>query len=232
MNYSNDSRGLRMSFNNAKVALAVALAPENATPQQMDQAMAIVEAAVLSQSYLRLEQTLNGTNNQFTFPVLNQGSKNPTEVRLEMQDAFYCSGIRVSLALKSTADPNALIETTWPSPLVFTTTGAAASMETFYNGFFTLTVNKQVLIPQFPLMTFRSVPQTQQTGATNSPQNQFEGKDYAAMQPNAVFIGQKGNLFQITLPAAIVTMNAASNTSVVIIVEIEGVLAQNVTVVS
>lgn len=240
MNVTTDLRGQRMAFEKAKVALSMALLPDNYSAAndvgqvQYNSAMSIINAAVLSQSYLRFEQTLTATTNTFTFQVLDQGGKSPTEIRLTQQDAFYCYAIRVSLASQLTADPTAMVLQSYPNPQVFTTSGAAASMETFYNGYYSLQVNKQTLIPNFPLMNFRNVPQTQQiaTSAATVNQTQWSGQQYQAMQPNPVYIGQKGNLFTITLPTAIKTIDATTGTVPKIVVEIFGVLAQNVTVVS
>jgi hypothetical protein len=242
MNTQNDARGLRMSFNNAKMALVAAILPDNVAvnadgvtatnPGQqsiIDNAWSVINNAVLSQSYLRLEQALSANTNTYTFAVLDQGVKNQTEIRLTMQDAFYCAAIRISLCLVNTANPNANVLSSYPNPALFVTpTGLAAALEVIYNGYFLLQVNKQTLIPQFPMMNFRKSPITQFTLATNSPIDQWDGQDFQAMQPNAVFIGQKGNLFQIVLPSNI----AVAPTNVKLVVEIDGVLAQNVTVVS
>lgn len=221
MNFYNDSTSERMVFDKAKAQLLAGLSEDQA------------RAAVLSQSYLRLEQPLTNTNTNYLFPVLNSQTNNAnavraTEIRLTQQDAFYVAGMRVSLSQASSATTTAMVLSTWPNPNVFTTANLAAALETFYNGYIALTVNQDVVIPQFPLMPFRRVGQTQLTAATNSPVDMFDNESIVAIQPNPVLIGQKGNKVNIVLPSNI----SIAPTNVFIVVEMFGVLGQNVTVVS
>lgn len=222
MNFYNDAAGERMVFERAKAQLLAGLSPD------------VAKAAVLSQSVLRLEQPLTNTTTTYLFPVLNSQTNNnnavrATEVRLTQQDAFYVAGMRVTLCQAASAASTAMVLSTWPNPNIFTTpSGLAASCETLYNGYMTLTVNQDVVIPQFPLMPFRRVPQTQLTAATNSPVDMFDNEGIVAIQPNPVLIGQKGNKVTITIPSNITVVPV----NVFIVVELFGVLAQNVTVVS
>lgn len=228
-NVTSDARGQRMSFSRAIVGLCQALGQPGWT-----EGMAIpdkVANSVLSQSVIRLEQPLVTNTNNFTFPVLNNQGANirPTEVRLAPQDAFYIASMRVSLSISTPgAGATAMVLSTYPSPIIFATSGSAAAMETFYNGYLMLTVNKDVVIPNFPIMLFRKVPQTQLTAAANSPEDQFDGGDLISLQPNPVLVGQKGSNFNIVLPAAVATITP----NTIIVIEAFGVLAQNVTVTS
>jgi len=83
-------------------------------------------------------------------------------------------------------------------------------------------------VPTSDLTKFLQVPQTQLTGATNSPVDQFDGQWATVVEPNLVLIGSKNSLFNITIPSAFTTLDA--NTRVIILCR--GILAQNVTVVS
>ena len=190
-------------------------------------------SAVLSQGYLRFENTLSTTKTSYDFGVLNNQSINgqvqtPTEVRLNLQDAFYISEICVYIAKAASATDSAFKLSSYPSPTVFTTSGAAAALYTLYNGQLSLTVNNRQIVPTSDLTKFLQVPQTQATAATNSPIDQFDGSWATVVEPNLVLIGSKNSLLNITIPSAFAALDA--NTRVVILVR--GILAQNVTVVS
>lgn len=209
--------GARLVYKNASDALIKA----GVNPQN----------AVLSQSFLRFENTLSTTKTSYDFGVLNNQSINgqvqtPTEVRLNLQDAFYISEIMIYVAKTASATDSAFKLSSYPSPTVFTT--GATSLYTLYNGQLSLTVNNRQIVPTSDLTKFLQIPQTQATAATNSPIDQFDGSWASVVEPNLVLIGSKNSLLNITIPSAFATLDA--NTRVVILVR--GILAQNVTVVS
>jgi hypothetical protein len=211
--------GARLVFKNAQEALVKAGVNPN--------------SAILSQSYLRFENTLSTTKTSYDFGVLNNQtisgqSQTPTEQRLNLQDAFYISEMMVYIAKASSATDASFKLSTYPSPTVFTTSGAAAALYTLYNGVLSLTVNNRQIVPASDMQKFLETPQTQATAATNSPIDQFDGSFATVVEPNLVLIGSKNSLFNITIPSAFAALDA--NTRVVILVR--GVLAQNVTVVS
>jgi hypothetical protein len=211
--------GARLVFKNAQEALVRAGVNPN--------------SAILSQSYLRFENTLSTTKTSYDFGVLNNQtisgqSQTPTEQRLNLQDAFYISEMMIYIAKASSATDASFKLSTYPSPTVFTTSGAAAALYTLYNGVLSLTVNNRQIVPASDMVKFLETPQTQATGATNSPIDQFDGAFSNVVEPNLVLIGSKNSLFNITIPSAFAALDA--NTRVVILVR--GVLAQNVTVVS
>jgi len=209
--------GARLVFKNAQEALVKAGVNPN--------------SAILSQSYLRFENTLSTTKTSYDFGVLNNQTisgqtQAPTEQRLNLQDAFYVSEIMVYIGKASSTTDSSYILKTYPSAQIFTT--GATSLYTLYNGILSLTVNNRQIVPASDCTKFLQIPQTQQTGAANSPQDQFDGAWSNVVEPNLVLIGSKNSLFNITIPSAFTTLD--SNTRVVILVR--GVLAQNVTVVS
>lgn len=220
----NNAQAQRMEYERAKMQLA-------ATPGIDSQK---VQDAVLSQSYLRLEQLLTITSSNFKFPILVNDTGNSvgvraTEQRLALQDAFYVSGIGIYLAKAASATDTAFRLKTYPNPVTFTLGGAApAPLNTFYNGRYYITVNNEVLVPGFPMSKFLDLPQTQLTAAANSPEDQFFGDAVQSLQPNPVFIGQKKNYFNIELPNNISAVDGFTYAVVIM----WGVLAQNVTVVS
>lgn len=217
----NDTRNQLLEFQKAKLALVAAGLSSTE-----------VEQAQLTQSYLRLEQPMPQNSNLITFPILNVTSGNnairPTEKRLTLQDAFYCGGINITLAQASSATAVNFVPVGYPSPTVFTVSGLAAALYTFYNGYYNITVNGTVIVPAYPTLSFLNVPQTQATAATNSPLDQFDGSVRQVLQPNPVFIGSKQSIFNIVMPGNI----GIATANVFIVVELFGVLAQNVTVVS
>jgi len=214
--------GLQAAFDNARKTLM------NAGLSHAD-----IENAVLSPSELRLEQLLNITQNQFTFPILDNASGaaaiRPTEKRLAQQDAFICNNIGIYLAKAASATDTAFALETYPNVITFPTGGALpAPLNTFYNGRLNITINKSQIIVDYPVMNFYQVPQTQRTGATNTPATQFDPAQVGLWQPTVNFIGSKGNVITINLPSNISALDA----NTYCIIKLQGILAQNVTVVS
>lgn len=185
-------------------------------------------AAVLTQSYLRLEVAATTQQNQFTFSTLqNQQQQNNTEQRLTLQDAFVVGecGVFWFIPTSSTGSNSPLIS--WPNANTFTTANAASSAESLYNGFLSLNVNKTLIVPQWDVYRSRCVNQTQLTAATNSPVDQLSGRDdvFYPTEPNWVVIGSRNSVFQITIPNAFAAVQANSR----IVLYTRGVLAQNCT---
>jgi len=211
--------GARLVYKNAQDALVRA----GVNPQ----------SAVLSQSYLRFENTLSTTKTSYDFGVLNNQSisgstQYPTEQRLNLQDAFYISEIMIYIGKASSTTDSSYVLQTYPNTVTFSTSGAAAALYTLYNGVLSLTINNRQIVPSSDLTKFLQIPQTQLTAATNSPVTQFDGAWANVVEPNLVLIGSKNSLFNITIPSAFAALDA--NTRVVILCR--GILAQNVTVVS
>lgn len=216
--------GLAQSFARAKASL---IAAYTSGPNAMtyDQAKQEAENAVLSQSYLRLEQPLVNTTTLFKFPILNNQTSTqpirPTEVRLNQQDAFMCNNIQIYIALASSAAAVNFVPKTYPNPVTF---AAAAQLYTFYNGFLKITINKSVIVPNYPMTNFLQIPQTQETAATNSPGSQFDPTISSLWEPTINFIGTKQSDISVEVPALFAP---DANTYGIII--LQGVLAQNVT---
>src|ERR1700744_5555247 len=99
--------GQREVFKRAYNAIIAAYMAGGAS---MQEAQASANNAVLTQSYLRLEQPIVAGPTFFNFPVLNnqtsQGNAiRPTEVRLALQDSFFVSSfaLYVAVAASTTA---------------------------------------------------------------------------------------------------------------------------------
>jgi hypothetical protein len=230
--------GARMTYLNSMDALIDGYVREGGYSQAAVEKA--VKEAVLSQSYLRLEQQIVSTTSTYTFPVLlnenNSGgsSTRPTEQRLNMQDAFYATGMEMYISKVATTSSTVMQLDTYPNPTVYPANGALGStgntLLNLYNGKMTVGINNRTIIPAFDLMRFMQIPQTQQTGAyATTPLTQFDGTAVDFVEPNVVFIGSKKNVIQINMPGAISTLEA---TPVYIVLLFRGILAQNVTIVS
>jgi hypothetical protein len=193
--------------------------------------------ATLTQSTIRLEQTLLTTQSNYTFaPLVNDngpaGTKFNTEIRLNQQDAMVTSVIAFRLGLPSGATDTTFIGHTYPNPVVFTT--GAAQLGTIYNSQLRITVNNVVKFPTLHMGRFRYVPFAQQaTAAANQngiAQDAIDETSDGVMicEPNLVLIGSKNNIINLVLPSSLTTVDAGTRA----ILEFRGVLAQNVTIIT
>jgi hypothetical protein len=113
---------------------------------------------------------------------------------------------------------------------VFTTSAAAAS--TLWNSFFNVSVNNQVVIPNWDVYRHYFVPFAQNgvlpfTGATVLPKDSQDGSasGFYPTEPNFILNGAANIQAFITLPAAMATVVANSR----IVVIWRGIKLQNVT---
>lgn len=213
--------GLAQSFSRARQALIEAYM-SGSNPMSLKDATAEAKNAVLSQSYLRLEQLITATTTLFKFPILvNQPGQRATEVRLNQQDAFFVNNIQFYVALAISATDTTFIPMTYPNPVTF---AAAAQLYTLFNGFIKITINKSVIVPNYPMTNFLQIPQTQLTPATNSPHTQFDPQVTSLWEPTINMIGTKQSDVTIEVPA-LITPDAFTYGIFVM----QGVLAQNVT---
>lgn len=209
--------GQRIIFENAKVTLA-----QNGIDPK---------TAILTQSYLRLEQALSVTLTNILFPILvnQQGQGTPqsiTERRLQLQDSFVVSEIAVYLWV-SAGSPATTHFYSYPS--FFTFAANAGPAQALYHSYLTLSVNNQVIVPFWDVWRSYLVNQSQNLAAlaAGSPDDQLSGKDdvFYPTEPNWILIGSKNNQLSLVMPNAPATITA--NTKVVIFMR--GVLAQNST---
>lgn len=187
--------------------------------------------AVLTQSYLRLEQPFTTTQTNILFPILlNQQAggvaQTITERRLQLQDSFVVSELAVFLWI-SAGSPAITHFQSYPSFFVY---GAnAGPAQVLYHSYLTLSVNNQVLVPFWDTFRSYAVFQTQNLAAVAaaSPDDMLNGRDdiFYPTEPNWILIGSKNNILTLVLPNAPSAVTA--NTKVVIFAR--GVLAQNST---
>lgn len=212
------SLGGRMAFNKASEAI--------------NRAGFTVGQAVLSQGYVRSEQTLTSGKTLYTFPILqndsSQGTINSTEQRLALQDALYCSSFGVFLS----ASGNSSILQTYPDPLIFTGAGDSAALGTIYNSWLSITTNNRQIVPAYDLSR-HYVVKTQQTstngyyatGTAMRNEANLANDGFYPIEPGWVLVGSKNNSVTVTLPAG---MTLTTQTYKLVLV-FRGHIAQNVT---
>jgi len=221
--------------------------------------------AVLSQSYLRLEVNAVAAATSYKFDVLvnetaNTPSTGNTTQKLNLQDAFVCNQIGFFLGVPPDTTGATINQY---RPLTYPTIGTIANAAgnfaaatayqalSFYNGFFSLTINQRTVITAWDLMRHYLVPTTQAntvtstqfTGVPTTPTvtaftapTHIAGEDSVDMsnagmfptEPNIVFAGNKKHDFNISLPSGI----AAAPSNLRIICILRGILAQNVTAIN
>lgn len=225
-----DNATTRLVFNNAKAALASYI--------QQKQLNLNLSAAKLTQSYIRSEILINNTNAVFQVQTLinqnnNAGTIYNTERRLALQDWFITSAIGVFLAVPASSTDGAYRYYTYPDPNVFSTSGAGAAAQALYNGFLSLTIDNDVVVPEWDLSRHFKIPNQQYaanayytTSAINY-QSEIDGDTdgYYPVEPNWIFNGASNLDFKINMPQAIVTVQTNSR----IVVIQHGIKAQNVT---
>ena len=199
---------------------------------------AYVDTRKLSQSEIRLEVELNTANNIFAFGVTPQQANSTgvlfnTENRLQLQDSFVASEYGIFIAQPTSRTDTAYKLNTFANANIFAVADTAALNTTFYsNGFFTVKVNNDVVLPYRGLFNHWYIPQTQQIAAAASTalQNQIRGAEdgFVTQEPNFLLIGSKNTIPQIVLPANLAS--AAAFMRCVLI--FRGILAQNSTVVN
>lgn len=194
-----------------------------------------VSQAVCTQSYVRSEVALSTTVTNYHIPVLSNDTVNGasfnTEYRLALQDIMVVSAIGLYVCKPSSATATNFPLFTNPNATVFAT--GASQLYTLWNSYLNVAVNNQQVIPNMDTFRFYSVPQTQQgvgiTAQTVFPIDQMDGSEsgLAAIEPNFLLNGASNIQANITLPAAISTIDTNSR----IVVMWKGIKLQNVTAV-
>jgi len=196
-----------------------------------------VSQAVLTQSYVRSEVAISSSVTNYRLPIVvtdttNGASAFNTERRVNLQDVHVVSSLFIGLAVPSSSTDAAFPVLSYPS----TATGQLSSANadaalTLYNGFLTMQVNNQNILPAWDILRHYYVPQTQGgvgiTAQTVFPIDQFDGGDNAfyPVEPNILLNGGANIVANIVLPAAI--SSVASNSRIIAI--FRSILCQNVT---
>jgi hypothetical protein len=215
--------GARLVFENAKNFVA---------SQGYD-----VSQAVLTQSYVRSEVAMSATAATYQLPIVTNSSLPTfnTARPVQLQDVHVVSelGIFVASPNSSTATNYSLYS--YANKTAFTSATALA-LTTLWNGYFSLTVNNQAVVPAIDCYRSYFVPQQQQNTNFNvasptSPaqfaidQNDGNSFGFTAIEPNILLNGAANIQAQIVLPSAISSVDANNR----IVVIFRTILCQNVT---
>lgn len=195
-----------------------------------------VSQAVLTQSYVRSEVAISSSVTNYRLPiVVTDASNGPafnTEKRVALQDVHVVSSLFIGLAAPSSSTDAAFRVLSYPSTETneFSTAQADAAL-TLYNGFFTMQVNNQNILPSYDILRSYYVPQTQGgvgiTAQTVFPVDQWDAADngFYPIEPNLLLNGGANIVANVVLPAAISSVKANSR----IVAIFRTILCQNVT---
>jgi hypothetical protein len=193
-----------------------------------------LQQAKLTQAYLRAEIPLVTGTSQYPIPIINTqnfyNSTSPSEKKIVQQDVFFIGQLGVFLAVKASASDTSYQIYPYPSLYAGFTAAEQLAMNNFYNGWISLTVDNNVLIPEWDLWRHYNTNQTQGGAPASAPLDQFTGgaDGWYPMEPNVTHIGSTNIVMTINLPNAITALPA----NCFAIVMHRGVKAQNITVVN
>lgn len=205
---------------------------ENAKAFAADQGYNVSQA-VCTQSYVRSEVALSTSNTNYRIPVLANdtaaGSPFNTEYRLALQDVMVINEIGIFIAAPSSSTDATFLLYSNANAGVFAASAGPAS--TLFNSYFNVSVNNQVVIPNWDVYRHYFVPFSQNgvgvTAQTVFPKDSNDGSQngFYPTEPNFILNGAANIQAFITLPAAMSTVVANSR----IVVIWRGIKLQNVT---
>lgn len=193
-----------------------------------------VSQAVLTQSYVRSEVAISASVTNYRLPIVvtdNSSTIFNTERRVNLQDVHVVSSLFIGLAAPSSSTDAAFPVCSYPSVGAGFSAAQADAALTLYNGFLSIQVNNQNVLPSYDILRSYYVPQTQGgvgiTAQTVFPVDQFDAADngFYPIEPNLLLNGGANIVASIVLPAAISTVKADSR----IVAIFRTILCQNVT---
>ncbi len=193
-----------------------------------------VSQAVLTQSYVRSEVAISASVTNYRLPIVitdNSSTIFNTERRVNLQDVHVVSSLFIGLAAPSSSTDAAFPVCSYPSIGAGFSAAQADAALTLYNGFLSIQVNNQNVLPAYDILRSYYVPQTQGgvgiTAQTVFPIDQWDAGDngFYPIEPNLLLNGGANIVASIVLPAAISTVKADSR----IVAIFRTILCQNVT---
>ena len=193
-----------------------------------------VSQAVLTQSYVRSEVAISASVTNYRLPIVitdNSSTIFNTMRPVNLQDVHVVSSLFIGLAAPSSSTDTAFPVCSYPSVGAGFTAAQADAALTLYNGFLSIQVNNQNVLPSYDILRSYYVPQTQGgvgiTAQTVFPVDQFDAADngFYPIEPNLLLNGGANIVASIVLPAAISTVKADSR----IVAIFRTILCQNVT---
>jgi hypothetical protein len=199
-----------------------------------------LRTAKLTQSFLRSEVLMSTSQSQLHLPILVTDAQNGnafnTERRLQLTDVFIVSSINVQVAKPASSTDAAYETLNYGDQTVFTTSGVpAAILGAYSNGFLSMIVDNDQLLPAWDIQQHLRVPWDQSgtnvttpySGATpvKAVVNSWDGSNDGIVpnEPNFILTGNSNIQFSLNLINAM----AAIETTGRWIVRLRGVLAQN-----
>jgi hypothetical protein len=194
-----------------------------------------VSQAVLTQSYVRSEVAISASVTNYRLPIVitdNSSTIFNTMRPVNLQDVHVVSSLFIGLAAPSSSTDAAFPIYSYPSTATngFSAAQADAAL-TLYNGFLSIQVNNQNVLPAYDILRSYFVPQTQGavgiTAQTVFPVDQWDAGDngFYPIEPNILLNGGANIVANIVLPAAISSVKADSR----IVAIFRTILCQNVT---
>jgi len=203
---------------------------------------------IATQGYLRLAANVQtgAALNSITWNVLsNQGTVRATEVRLDITDMFTVThwGLYLVKSGTTTTSTDAELATTHlftnPNPLTFIGAGESANLMNVYNGFMSVTVDRNKIIDKYDAMRYYRVGTAQKgvnqaaiaappAGTSNSyVDDSWDNVSYgmANCDPNVTLNGVGDNNITLTLPSA-ANLSGTTSTNFVFLI-MRGIRWQN-----
>jgi hypothetical protein len=198
--------------------------------------------AILTQSFIRSEVLMSTSTSQYNLPVIvtqNQGANQfNTERRLQLTDVFVVSSIQVQAAKPASSTDAAYGLYNYGNTTIFSTSTCAAAINGVYaNGFLSMLIDNNQMLPAWDLDQHFRTPITQQasviyySAATPIPvQDSRDGAadGVVACEPNFVLAGNFNIQFSLNTIAGMSAVETNSRW----IVRTRGILAQNTSKIS
>lgn len=198
--------------------------------------------AIITDSYLMLMKSIQGTITTVQFDVLNNvGTPTVNEVRLNITDRFCVREMSMFLAKAgaSTAATNAEVSvarpSTFPNLNIFTGANEAANLEAVYNGNLRVVIDSVVYYQSLDTRRFYRAGQAQQGTAVSSvattgiqARDQYDMLNYAfsPVYPTFELNGIGKNEVTLTIPNPTVLSGTSSQNFVCLLMR--GFLVQNI----
>jgi hypothetical protein len=199
--------------------------------------------AILTQSFIRSEAAMSTTTSSYNLPVIvtqNQGAAQfNTERRLQLTDVFVVSSIQVQAAKPSSTTDASYGLYNYGNLSEFPTSTCAAAIDGVYaNGFLSMLIDNNQMLPAWDLDQHYRAPITQQqqvayfqgqaafNNYVDSRDGSYDG--IQLVEPNFVLAGN----FNIQFTLNTIAGMSAVETNSRWVVRMRGILAQNCSKIS
>ena len=185
--------------------VTVSTSPERAAYERVRERMAKSglnpDEFIIHQKTLRIEQAITSAT-VYKYNLYEvQSSQNPTEIKLNRNDAFFCYGMALNIALEDTTTPVTMANTvlqTWPDPAIFAAAGEAVALEAFYNALLTFKTVPTERIVDFATNELRFNPGAADINKYGNSQNE---RGYFHLSGEVIMDGKEDNSLVLSLPS-------------------------------